>query len=91
MLHSSKFDALHEELQSLQGSVTLLLKHIKSRFGTKAEENPAINWYELQLPESVLQEGLSENPDLSDRRKVLTSLLRNENRNWKDVYPDLDL
>ncbi|RDV10720.1 hypothetical protein DXT99_25995 [Pontibacter diazotrophicus] len=91
MLHSSKFDALHEELQSLRGSITLLLKHLESRFGTKAGEKPAVDWYELQLPESVLQEGFSENPDLSDRRKVLTSLLRNENRSWKDVYPDLDL
>lgn len=91
MLNSGRFDASRKELQSLRGSVDLLLKHLKGRFGHKADESPAIDWHGLQLPESVLQEGFAENPGLSDRRKVLTSLLRNENRGWKDVYPGLDL
>lgn len=88
MLNSSEFISLHKELQSLRGSINLLLEHLKQRFGDKEGKNPDINWYKLPLPERVLQEGFSGNPDLSDRRKVLTSLLHNENRNWKDVYPE---
>lgn len=89
MLSSSVFKDLHEELQALRGSVTLLLEHLESRFGSKANGSPEIDWHKLPLPQRVLEEGFSENPDLSDRRKVLTSLLHNENRSWKDVYPYL--
>lgn len=85
MLNSSKSTPLHEELQLLRDSMDHFLAHLHSRFGRKASEHAAINWYELQLPDSILQEGFSENPDLTDRRKILTALLQNENRKWQDV------
>jgi hypothetical protein len=85
MLNSSKFKPLHGELQLLRDSIDHFLEHLNSRYGRKAGEHPAINWYDLNLPESLLKEGFPENPDLSERRKVLTALLHNENRNWQDV------
>lgn len=85
ILNNRRFNDLHEELQLLRDSIDHLLKHLHSRFGRKAGGYPEINWHDFQLPDGLLQEEFSENPELTDRREVLTALLHNENRSWQDV------
>ncbi|WP_160164087.1 potassium channel family protein [Nafulsella turpanensis] len=89
MLNNRKFDPIREELQMLRESLDQLFKNLKKRFRNKADEEPEINWYNLQLPEDLLMEGFSEDQTLPERRKILTGMLQNENRNWKNVYPNL--
>ena len=90
MLNNSKFEPIREELQILRDSLNQFLKHIKNRFGQRANKEPDINWYQSQLPEELLKERFSEDATLPERRKVLTSLLQNENRSWKDVYSSIN-
>ena len=89
MINNKKFESVQDELQVLRDSLNQFLKHIKSRFGQKAEKEPDINWYHSQLPEGLLKERFSDDSTLPERRKVLTSLLQNENRNWRNIYPSL--
>ena len=89
MLNNPQFKSYHEELQLLRDSLNQFFKHLKSRFGQRANKEADINWYQSQLSEDLLKDGFSEDKTLSERRKVLTSLLQNENRSWKDVYPSI--
>ena len=89
MINNSKFEPIHEELHILRDSLNQFLKHLKSRFGQRASKEPDLNWYHSKLPEELLKEGFSEDTTIPERRKALTSLLQNENRNWKDIYPSL--
>lgn len=89
MINNKKLEPIHEELQTLRSSLNQFLKHLKSRFGQRADKEPDINWYHSQLPERLSKERFSEDATLPERRKVLTSLLLNENRSWKDIYPSL--
>lgn len=89
MLNNSEFEPIQEELQALRNSLNQFLNHIKSRYGHKADKDPDIKWNQSQIPEAILKEGFSEDQTLSERRKILTGLLQNENRSWNDVYPSL--
>ena len=89
MLNNSQFSSFHEELQLLRNSLNQFLKQTKSRFGKSVDQEPDINWYNSKLSEDLLKEGFSADNTLSERRKILTGLLQNENRSWKDVYPSI--
>ena len=89
MLNNPKFNRYHEELQILRNSLNQFFKHMKSRYGEKSSQTPDIDWQKSKLPDDLLKEGFSQDTTLSERRKVLTSLLHTENRSWKDVYPSL--
>ena len=86
MLNNPQFSSYHEELQLLRDSLNQFFKHIKSRFEQKSGSEPDINWYKSRLSEDLLKEGFSQDETLTERRKVLTSLLQNENRSWKDIF-----
>ncbi len=89
MLLSSKFYPIQEELQLLRSTIDRFLNHLKHRFETNADIKPDIDWTKIKIPENQLKEGFSNDDGLTDRRKVLTSLLYNENRSWKNVYTSL--
>ena len=90
MINNSRFEPIQEELQTLRNSLNQFLKHLKSRFGQRSDKDPDINWKESEIPEEISKEGFSEDETLSERRKVLTSILKNENRDWKDVYSSIN-
>lgn len=85
LLHSKA--SLNIELQPLQNALDLFLQHVKQKYGdlAEAEDIPAINWFNVNLPDIVLPE--SEEPSaLVNRRRILGDLLQGEGFSWHDIY-----
>ncbi len=89
MLSSELPVPMHKELSSLRSALTAFLDHLQQRFNSKADEHPAINGHNVQLPQNTDKKVFMENQDIKSRRKVLTSILCNENRTWENVYAPL--
>nr|WKN38599.1 ion channel [Tunicatimonas sp. TK19036] len=88
MLLYSQDKPLYHELQSLRSSLDQFLRHIQEKFrhGSKVDY-PDISWENLDLPPGLPPFHGSEVSALSERRKVLSDLLKSEALGWSDVYP----
>ena len=88
MLSSRNKKYLKQEIQPLRKAISHFFQRIEGKYGEKAEAVPPVNWYNLHLPEGILQENFEELSTLRDRRKVLGDLLKSEGYSWRDVYPE---
>ncbi|MEQ9442760.1 MAG: ion channel [Cyclobacteriaceae bacterium] len=87
LLHS-RDQPLYQELQSLRHSLDQFLRHIREKFRHQSDvDNPDINWSEVDLPVGLLPSEVGEDPQLTERRKILGELLYSEALSWSDVYP----
>ena len=90
MLHYSSKKLLNKELQPLRNSLDQFLHHVEEKYGNivDTDDIPNVEWFNLDLPDGILQQELKKSPNLITRRKVLGGLLQGEGFSWHNVYPE---
>lgn len=81
----------HEEftlLAPLRNSISNFLTHIDEKYKHASSEVRAINWKALELKDGLMLNAEKDKESLIFRRKILDGLLKVDNWDWDDIYPE---